>query len=254
LGQLCEAVDKVVALVEARLPGLAPAVRDWNDRLLIEAVARGWRCLRNVRQLACSGHSEDAYVLARSLVTLTLQYLWLARVDDEAEREDRLKRLQLKRLRERVKLRRELIDLGYLPVDRTEEDVSKIVDQFEAHAKKLEEEHVRQPPKERDMALKLDRGLASNEVPRFFELIYARIYRPTSQVVHYGLGAAVRAVKTPSLGAPLSLEHANEDDAAEALGLALVTYGALLLMSEPIVKHGLSEDVEQVVKSAHAAP
>jgi hypothetical protein len=46
-----------------------------------------------VRELAGRREGEDGAVLTRALVALTLRYLWLVRVDDEAERSDRLRRL-----------------------------------------------------------------------------------------------------------------------------------------------------------------
>jgi uncharacterized protein DUF5677 len=250
LAQLCPAAEQIIALVRDRLSGTAPEVRDWNHRLLIEAVARGSRCLESIRELACSGRSEDAYVLTRALVSLTLQYLWLARIEDEAERRDRLNRLELRWVGDRAKLGEELMDLNYLPVDGMEQDVAELVEQFRTRAKQLEQEGIRPLPSERDMALQLDRELEPTQ-PRFFELLYARIYRPTSQVVHYGIGAAVRGGE-PTLDEALYLEYTNEGDAADALGLALVTYGALLDFSEPVMKHGLAKEVSEIIERAHA--
>jgi hypothetical protein len=43
-------------------------------------------------------------------------------------------------------------------------------------------------------------------------------------------------------------------DAADALGLALVTYGAFLELSEPIVRHGLSDQVAQLIRDHHLGP
>jgi hypothetical protein len=95
------------------------------------------------------------------------------------------------------------------------------------------------------------------ENPRFFELLYARIYRVTSEIVHYGIGAALarfahdtEAEPAPDPGA-LSLNRTDEEGSAEMLGLALVTYGTLLSYSEPIIRHGLTEEILALVRDAH---
>jgi hypothetical protein len=110
----CDLADQIVELVRTRLPGTTPQVRDWNDRLLVEAFGRAYRCLRSVRELAERREGEDAAVLTRALVALTLRYLWLVRVDDEAERSDRLRRLLRKWAGDRATLGEEMIDLGHV--------------------------------------------------------------------------------------------------------------------------------------------
>ncbi|HEV8179696.1 MAG TPA: hypothetical protein VGP54_05275 [Gaiellaceae bacterium] len=67
--------DGVLERVRTGLPAATPQVRDWNDRLLLEAVARAYRCLRSIRELAGRREGEDAAVLTRALVALTLRYL-----------------------------------------------------------------------------------------------------------------------------------------------------------------------------------
>ena len=254
LGSLADAADRTLNLVRERLPDTdGPVVRDWNDRLFVEAFGRAHRCLQSIRELAGRGEAEDAAVLTRALISLTLQYLWLARADDEDERRDRLRRLLRKWATEYAVLGEELIDLGYLPIDGTEADVQESVGQYRAKAEELERECVRRMPNERDLAIRLDRDLEPS-VPRFFELLYARIYRPTSHVAHYGIGAAVDGLVDQDAEDPgaLSLDRTDEDDAAQMLGLALVTYGALLDFSEPIVRHGLAAEVAEFIDAAHS--
>jgi hypothetical protein len=160
---------------EALRESEGPVVRDWNDRLFVEAFTRAYRCLRSIREVAGRDESEDARVLTRALVSLTIQYLWLVTVEDVDERRDRLRRLQLKWATERAILGEELMDLGYMPADPDEaEQLRQDVARFRARAEELERECVRRMPSERDMALRLDRDL-DLEVPRFFELIYARV-------------------------------------------------------------------------------
>jgi len=60
LAALCEAADQILELVGARLRECEPGARDWNDRSLVLALARAYRCLRSVRELAGRGEAEDA--------------------------------------------------------------------------------------------------------------------------------------------------------------------------------------------------
>jgi hypothetical protein len=252
---LCGAVDRVLGLVRDRLPEIEqPAIRDWNDRLFVEAFARAFRCLQSVREMASRREAEDAAVLTRALLSLALQYLWLARVDDEAERHDRLRRLHRKWATERASLGEELEDLGHFPTDASAEQLRATVAQFRAKADELERDCVRRMPGECDIAKRLDRDLEP-ELPRWFELLYTRIYRPTSHVAHYGIGSAVSGLTERSANASewIVLERFDEPAAAEALGLALVTYATLLDVAEPIIPHGLSEEIAEIVRAAHAA-
>jgi hypothetical protein len=253
LDRLCDAVDRVLELVRTELPATdGPAVRDWNDRLLVEAFTRAYRCLRSIRELAGRREAEDAAVLTRALVSLTLQYLWLACAEGDAERRDRLRRLQRKWASERARLGEEMEDLGYFPAEASAADeLREQVAQFRAKAEGLREEGVGSVPNDRDLAQQLDRDLQPSQ-PRFFELVYTRIYRPTSHVAHFGLGAALAGVADPGTDSgALSLERLDKEGAADALGLALVTYAALLDFSEPIIRHGLTPAVKELVEAAH---
>src|SRR5919201_6119099 len=230
LGRLTQAVDEVLDLVRNRLPEVEPAIRDWNDRLMVAAFARAYRCLRSVRELTHRAESEDAAVLTRALVSLTLQYLWLVRTDDENERRDRLLRLQKKWAGERATFGEELIDLGYTPADEgTAAQFREDVGKFRTRADALGRQGIRRMPNERDIALQLDRDLRP-KAERYFELLYSRAYRPTSHIAHYGIGAALGGVgeRQDDDRFELSLERTDEAAAAEMLGLALVTFATLL--------------------------
>lgn len=97
----------------------------------------------------------------------------------------------------------------------------------------------------------LDRYLQPQE-PRFFELLYARIYRPTSEVAHYGVSAAIAGYPAnPGDPGQLSLERTDDQQAAEMLGLAVVTFAALLDFSEPVARHGLAIEVAEMIHAYH---
>lgn len=182
---------------------------------------------------------------------LTLRYLWLARVDNQAERVDRLRRLQLNWVRGRAIYGEELDYLGYVPDDDAEaEQHRQNVAQFRARADELERERVGSLPDDRATAIRLDRDLQPDQ-PRFFELLYARIYRPTSDVAHYGIGAALAGfIADPDRPDALTLEYIDEDRAAEALGLGLVTFAVLLDFSEPIIRLGITDEVAQLIQDS----
>jgi Family of unknown function (DUF5677) len=249
LAGLGEIADRVLELVRQWAPGDAgPPARDWNDLLLITAFTRAYRCMCSIRELAGRGEADDAAILTRALLALTLRYVWLARVDDEDERNDRRRRLTLRWASDRATLGEELEDLGYFEAGTAAP--------FRATAEQLERECVRRMPDDAAIAKRLDRELGLEE-PRFLELVYARIYRTTSDVAHYGIGAALEGFAALPSAADLGvlpLHHPDEERAAEALGLALVTYGVFLELSEPIVQHGLADQVAELIREHHLGP
>src|SRR6266545_2185939 len=116
LGQICDTVDQVLELVrrEWRPQENRPNVNDWNDEFLVAAFARAFRCLRSVREIACRGEADDAAVLTRALIALTLRYLWIGRAPGEQRRE-RLERLRRRAADDRATLGEELELVAYLP-------------------------------------------------------------------------------------------------------------------------------------------
>jgi Family of unknown function (DUF5677) len=255
LRSLCEAADRILELVRERVAAIEPPVpRDWNDRVFLVAFGRAYRCLRSTRELAGRGESEDAAVLARALLSLTLQYLWLVSTDDEAERRARLRRLVRKWATEYAVLAEGLLDLGYLPQDGTVDDLHESIRQYRATADALEQEGVPRMLDARSLAIHLDRELKP-EAARFFELMYARIYRPTSHVTHFGLGAVARGLDrahdADADPAPLTLDRVDDGEAAEALGLAIVVFGAFLDFSDPVIGHDAAAEVARIIDAAH---
>jgi hypothetical protein len=240
-----QVADQVLELVLTRLPEATPQTRDLSDELLCLALGRAYRCLRSIRELASHREGDDVAILTRALVALTLRYLWLASTDDEDERQDRLRRLRLLWASGRATLGEEMIDLDY-----HEEDPA--VEAFRAEAKKLREEGVGQV-KDKEIALQLDRDLQPDP-PRFFEGIYTSIYRPMSEVAHFGLGTALAGYmqgRGPEDGASRPFDEVNEKGAAQGLGLAIVTFGALLVYSEPVIRHGLADEAGEIVRDRH---
>jgi hypothetical protein len=249
LAAMCATADRVLAIVREWSPDeRPPLVEHWNDEFLVAAFARGYRCLRSVRETACRGEADDAAVLTRALVALTLRYLWVGCAEGENEGHDRLQRLRRKWASDRAVLGEELEDLGYLHRGTSRE--------FRETADQLRAEGVPGMLDDRAIALRLDRDL-DPEAPRFFELVYARIYRTTSEVAHYGLGALLQGYEVPPVeGArgELAIDRRDDERAAEALGLALLTFGALADFAEPVVRHGLTARIAEAIEQRHREP
>lgn len=143
-----------------------------------------YRCLRSICELAARREGEDAAVLTRALVAVTLRYLWLAVVDEKNERTDCFRRL----------LRRGANDLA------TAGDTE---------------------PHPRSLTTDLSSAIAGYPA-------------------------------NPGDPGELSLERADDQQAGEMLGLAVVTFAALLDFSEPIIGHdGLGVEVAEMIRAYH---
>lgn len=76
--------------------------------------------------------------------------------------------------------------------------------------------------------------------------LYARLYRPGSEHVHFSLQVAVDELRGVE---SVTLEHGDRELADEALRLAILTYGVLLQLSEKTVGHGLHARVLERVQA-----
>ena len=156
LAGLGEIADRVLELVRQWAPRDAgPPARDWNDLLLIAAFTRAYRWMCSIRELAGRGEADDAAILTRTLVALTLRYVWLARAEDKDERNDRPRRLTLRWASDRATLGEEVEDLGYINAGAAAP--------FRTTADQLERECVRRMPDDAAIAKRLDRDLGLEE-------------------------------------------------------------------------------------------
>jgi hypothetical protein len=245
LGQICDTVDQVLELVrrEWNPQENPPNVNDWNDEFLVAALARAFRCLVSAREVACRGEADDAAVLTRALIALTLRYLWIGRAPDEQRRE-RLTRLRRKAAADRATLGEELELVGYLPAG-TSADVRTVADE-------LKDDGVKGMPDDRTIAKQLDRELTPEET-HWFEMLYARVYRWTSEPAHYGLAAMMQWFEVAPIPGPgvLAIDRRDDERAAEMLGLALISFATLADFSEPVVRHGLTQRIGEMVQEHH---
>jgi hypothetical protein len=245
LGQICETVDQVLELVrrEWRPQENRPNVNDWNDEFLVAAFARAFRCLRSVREIACRGEADDAAVLTRALIALTLRYLWVGRAPGEQRRE-RLERLRRKAAEDRATLGEELELVGHLPAGTSAE--------MRAVADELKDAGVKGMLDDRSIAKQLDRELHP-EAPHWFETLYARVYRWTSEPAHYGLAALLQGFEIAPIPGPgvLAIDRRDDERAAEMLGLALISFATLADFGDSVVRHGVTQQIAELVQQHH---
>lgn len=229
-----EAVDEILLLIERAVPG-EPGVltRDRNDVALLSAYGRGYRCLRSIRYLAGVGEAGDAAVLTRSLVSTVLRSLYLVQDDDPEERQRRLAQLTRRWRREGAAMLNEMHQLGFRNVTQ---------DEVEA-ARELSAQHEWAGPLPSDQQLATMLNLAP---------FYASIYRETSDAAHFGIatllaGFAQEPTSTSGEGAIVALDMPDANKAAEILLFAALTMGAFLDSCEPVVHHGLTARVGEIL-------
>jgi Family of unknown function (DUF5677) len=227
LMRLCAAVDLILeAVEEATTSSPGPAPRDMNDAFLGAAYGRAYRCLRSIRELAYRGDGDDAMILTRSLLSVVARSLYLVEPQpEEADRKNRLASWRFAYAKEAIRTFDDLAATGFVEPDEERERLTRIAE--------LESAAGTTPfPNDRDLLAGL--GLA---------VYYARIYRVTSDVVHYSVGSALDGfVEYPKNegGGSVSLKKPDSDRAEEALSLAAIVYGEFLERSEPVIRHGVT--------------
>ncbi len=229
-----DAADAILALVAGSLPPMpGVVVSDHNESLLVATYGRMYRCLTSIRDLAGSPRYEadDARVLTRALLSATLRSLWLVAPDDPVERERRQRSAALAYFIEQRKIaveeRAAGVDVGDAP-----ERLQRNIDAMQAAG-------VTEPLNEHDIAVKLN-----------MKPFYTRVYRVGSDTTHYSIGAALDGFGelTSELGiGPVPLERPNQNEADHVLVTALIVYGQFLQSCEPVIKHGLTERVTELV-------
>ena len=234
-----EIADRIIELVRATTPGDAGVdTADRNDRLLVAAYGRAYRCFVSIRELAGRGEADDAAILTRALLSIGLRSLYLVGSDDPAERDRRFRRAGRTFFEEFKKVAKEEAAaggvLGEAEVKRTEETIAR----FEADG-------MPPLPSDYDIANGLDL------LP-----FYTRVYRPGSEVMHYSIGSALDGfleLTHEDLVGPVALEKPEPKEADDVLIRASLTYGVFLEKSEPIIKHGLTPEVTKLLADYFSA-
>ena len=246
LAGILRVADRVLELVRTRLAGTTPHIRDWNDRLLVEAFGRAYRCLRSVREIAGRGEGDDAAVLTRALVALTFRYLWLAPestsqtnvATDSPDASVMGNRTRDARARA---ARPQSTSTTTSPAasrhsDRALRTFAPRPRSSSAKASARCSKTGTLPSGLTATSGRSTNGSSSSSTPG------STAPHPTSLTTESPPRSPAHHTNPDDPGR-LTLERLDEQVGVEALGLALVTFAALLDFSEPIVNHGLTAEV-----------
>lgn len=221
-----QVADAILEMVRATSVGGARG--DTAGLVMYGAYLRGFRRFKWIRQLAADGAGDEAVILTRSLVSLTARAAYVDQPADVAERFSRWQRYYKRHLQDRLGALEDLLAGGF----DADADPQEIRDEL------AEYDGVPNLPNDRD--LMQTTGM---------EAYYRRVYRLSSDYMHFSLGVAVddlRGVQT------VELEQGDAALADEALRLAILTYGLLLELSEKTVRHGLAARVLELVEGSKA--
>jgi hypothetical protein len=194
--------------------------------VMFAAYLHGFRRLAAIRLLAAAARGPEALILARSLLSLVARAAYVDAPVDASERERRFLQYRVHDLNEEARTFDALARAGF--------DVSD--DRAGREAELADIGDVGGFPDDASL-LRQHVGL---------EAFHARLYRPSSEHVHFSQRVALDAVA--------GIEQASLDDgdaelAEEALSLAIVTFGTLLELSERSVRHGLAQRVGDLARA-----
>ena len=226
LDRIVQAADEVIALVRG-IATLGGTRGDTSGLVMYSAYASGFRRFVAIRDLANDGSADEAGVLTRSLVNILVRAAWIDTPTDKNRRRDRFRRL-LRRQYEDDLYELELQQAAGFVVDtdsirRTRENLNELL-----------ADGVKAMPPDRQLfeAVNLDP-------------IYARVYVPASNAMHFSMNAAIGHMLDVE---EVALERRSLADAADVLILAIIVFGTLLELSERTVKHGLNERAADIGK------
>lgn len=230
--------DGILDLVAQHAPAGVTS-RDRNDQFLVLAFGRALRCFRSIRDVAgVHAEADDAAVLTRALLAMTLRAVWLAIPDDPEERLRRARALELDSIRQLRTQARSLerlsLDPG-IPAAALDERIAE-----------LERLGVARVPPDEVIARELGD-----------EAIYARIYRTTSSAAHYSLFTALQGFDASNIegeieslnGIRIRFLDGDPSRAEEALVLAALVYVAFLEDSELVVHHGVFDKARDLLET-----
>lgn len=225
LSALVAAADQLLGTVASAKA--EPVVRDEAQSFLVAAYGRTFRCMRAIRDLAAWPRcdADDAFILARSLVSTVAVSLWLAAPEQPSERAYRFERWRHSFAIERARTLAawERVGLEFDPA---------ALEQARSWMAKAKAAGIEELPSDGQMLRELD-----------LELIYARVHRLGSDIAHFSLGSAANSFQRPITphvleGRTVALDDPQPDDAQEALAVAMLTYGPFLARCQPLIGHG----------------
>lgn len=230
--------DGILDLVAEHAPSGVTS-RDRSDQFLALAFGRAFRCFRSIRDVAgVHGEADDAAVLTRALMTMTLRAVWLALPEEPAERVRRAQALELASLVQLRKQARSLESFGL--------ESGAPQDAFDERISQLEAAGIGGMPPDEVIARELGH-----------EAVYARVYRSTSDVVHYSLFSALHGFDASSVegeiesldGVRIRFVDGDLVRAEEALVFAALIYVGFLEHSEFVVHHGVFDLARELLEA-----
>lgn len=196
------------------------------------AYLQAYRRLSRIRDLAAADAGEEAFILARSLLSMAVRAIWVDQPTESAEREQRFKRWLRRQVQDELDEAEGLAALGDEPAG----DIKRLREQLDNLKRELEGV----PP------FPTDRKMIEDELglrPHLW-----RLYRPSSSFIHFSLRQAIDEIRAAATaGEELTFDRPTPDLAREALALSVLTYGLLIELSEMSVGHGLGPRVLELV-------
>lgn len=203
---------------------------DTSGLLMLAAYVQGFRRLAAIRRLAGERAGAEAMILTRTLLSMAARAAYADAPTEPSERRRRFLSQKAKELREELRALKRLRELS-VAVERYDERVAECV----ADLSKIGD--VGAYPDDTTL-MREHLNLAS---------FHARIYPTGSEHIHFSQGVALRELIDTET---VDLDAGDADLAADALLLAVITYGLLLELSERALRHGLTERVAHLIREA----
>lgn len=219
-----ELADLILELV--RTTDVGGQRGDIAGAAMFGAYLQAHRRLKTIRDVAAAEAGPEAFILARSLLSMTSRAIWVDLPVEDEERDRRFERWKLRELTD------ELDDLeGFVSADVAE-----------ARADLREQLALIRE----DTPIPGDRKLLEEELPLGVQ--YQHLYRPGSGFVHFRLRHAVDEVRAAAqTGSSLLFERPESELANDALWLSILTYAVFLHAAEKTVQHGLGESIQEAI-------
>jgi hypothetical protein len=223
------AADEIIELVRSTSVGGGRG--DSSGLLMFSAYLQGYRRLRVIRDVARTGAGSEAVILARSLVSLVARAVYVDAPREPAERRRRFLQYRRRDLQDQIRTTRALVAAGF--------DIDDDLDEHQREIAQIGD--VGDLPSDASL-MRSDAGLG---------VMYARVYAPGSDHVHFSQRVALGAVRGSE---QVDLDARDPDLAAEALTLGVLTFGELLHRSERTIQHRLTDRVGEIARQALAQP
>lgn len=188
---------------------------------------QAYRRLKTIRDVAAAEAGQEAFILARSLLSMAARAIWVDLPVEGDERQRRFERWKLHELQDEIEDAEGLGDLGV--------DVGDVLDDLRDQLALIREDTP--IPGDRRLLEELQLGVQ-----------YQRLYRPGSGFVHFRLRHAIDEVREASQASSIVLFERSEPElASQALWLSILTYAVFLHAAEKTVQHGLGPIVQEAI-------